>query len=102
MCGFCSVSVSVVSSDVLGPEAVQRNTCLQLAVLTVPTEVGDQGTAKMPLTKWRIETRESAMSATTEKMPSLQQITDRLQWLELTTAYELNTQSRVNNNGVVP
>jgi len=50
MCGFCSVSVSIVSSDVLGPEAVQHNVCLQLAVLTVPTEVGDRGTAKMPLT----------------------------------------------------
>jgi len=43
------------------------------------------------------------MSATTEKMPSLQKRTDRLQWLVLTTAYELNAQSRVNNNnGVVP
>ena len=44
------MSVSIVSSDVLGPEAVQHNVCLQLAVLTVPTEVGDRGTAKMPLT----------------------------------------------------
>jgi hypothetical protein len=50
-----------------------------------------------------METRESVMSATAKKMPSLEHGTDRLQWLELTTAYELNGQSRVNdNNGVVP
>jgi len=31
--------------------------CLHLAVLTVPSEVGDQGTAKMPLTRQRVQNR---------------------------------------------
>jgi len=52
--------------------------CLQLADLAVPTGVGDRGTAKMPLTMWRVETRESAVSRTTHKMRSLQQRADGL------------------------
>ena len=44
-----------------------------------------------------MEIRQSAVSATTKKMLSLGHGTDRLQWLELTTACELNGQSRVNN-----
>ena len=51
-----------------------------------------------------METRETAVSATTHMLPSLQQRTyeDGLQWLELPTAYELNAQkSHLKNNGVV-
>ena len=54
ICGFYNVSFSTLRSDVYvnrysrtrGSSAER----LQLAVLTVPTEFGDQGTAKMPLT----------------------------------------------------
>jgi len=40
------------------------------------------------------KTRESAVSGTKKKMPSLQQRADGLYWLELTTAYVLNAQSK--------
>jgi len=39
-----------------------------------------------------VETHESAVSRRTHKMPSLEQRTDGLQWLELTTTYEVNVQ----------
>ena len=44
-----------------------------------------------------METRESAVSKRTHKMPSLQQriYEDGLYWLELLTAYELNAQKEV-------
>jgi len=71
ICRFCNVLFSIIRPDF----SVNRysrtrgsSDCLQLAVLTVPTEFGDQGTAKMPLT-WGMETRESAVSATIKKMP---------------------------------
>jgi hypothetical protein len=46
-----------------------------VAVLTFLTEVGDRGTAKMPITEFSVETREAALSGTTKKKHSLQQRT---------------------------
>ena len=52
---------------------VSRHEAVQLAVLTVPTEVSERGTTKTTLTSRKVETRESAVSKRTHKLPSLQQ-----------------------------
>jgi len=51
ICRFCNVSFSIVRSDVyVNRYSRTRGSSAQCLQLTVPTEFGDQGTVKMPLT----------------------------------------------------